>query len=154
VTIVDFREKTEALETVRTPPFSKNYDDKWALFCCCWGRRTDVAGSTVVSPASRTSLCSRRSAPRRPTAPRWRTQHWGGAPAVQASSRSDWRDSHLVGFVLFYEAPGGRATVPCLYSKFRTECSRHQHQQNCFSRYCTYCIYWDRLQREAIRRRI
>lgn len=53
----------------------------------------------------------------------------------------------LVSFVLLYEALSDCAKFPCLTLTLG-QCSRHQHQQNCCSFYCTYCIYWDSLQRE------
>lgn len=53
----------------------------------------------------------------------------------------------LVSFVLFHEALEWLRKVPGSYSNFGTECSLHQHQ-NCCRFYCTYCIYWDSLQRE------
>lgn len=154
--------KTEALETVRNPPFrelSKNYENNWPHICL---RETEASYGhrqihlcfshwSLIDPGSPFTLLQEEhdlsgrgdehSAERRLTGCVYSKETGGGKLRVLRF--------FLVSFGMLYEALSDCAKLPsCLILSLGQSAHYTSTNRTCCSFYCTYCIYWDSLQRE------
>lgn len=150
--------KTEALETVRNPPFrelSQNYENNWPHICpreteasyghrqihlCFFSRRSLVDPGSPFALLQEEHVLSGRS-PVNGDEHSAERRFTGSVYSKETGERKlSALRFFLVGCVMLYEALSDCAKAPMSYSIVGTECSLHQHQQNLLQ-FLLYILY-------------